>query len=143
MAGPKAPAGLEARGLRLWREVLAGYDLVGKPAELVMLEEACRIADRLEKLDELLRGEERVWARILVPQDETRGDLTLVVDGALSEARQQANILKQLIAALRLPDEASGKRPQQRGGARGVYQSGGAGAGRVTALDRARARHGA
>jgi hypothetical protein len=68
---------------------------------------------------------------------DDEGDITLTVDGALSEARQQANIFKQLIAALRIPDEA-GKKPQQRGGARGSYQSKGAGS--VSSLDRARAK---
>jgi hypothetical protein len=144
MAAPKAPAGLDARGRKLWREVLAGYDLEDKPAELAMLEEACRIADRLERLDELLRGDAEVWTRIRLPrEDGPEQPLTLVIDSALSEARQQANIFKQLVAALRLPDEKTGKRPQQRGGARGAYQGSGAGAGNVTALDRARARSGA
>jgi hypothetical protein len=71
------------------------------------------------------------------------GTVRVVVDGALAEARQQANQLKQLVAALRLPDEVSGKRPQQRGGARGAYQSNGTGSGSVSSLDRARARSGA
>ena len=50
-------------------------------------------------------------------------NIVLTVDGALSEARQQANVLKQLLAALRLPDQ-DGVRPQQRGGARGAYSKG-------------------
>jgi hypothetical protein len=141
MAALKAPAGLDARGRKLWREITSGYDLDDKPAEIVLLEEACRIADRLERLDEILRGDAEVWTRIRLPRED--GDeqpLTLIIDGALSEARQQANILKQLVAALRLPDEATGKRPQQRGGARGAYQATPAG---VSSLDRARARSGA
>jgi hypothetical protein len=142
MAGPKAPAGLGTRGRKLWREVTAGYgELEDKPAELVLLEEACRTADRLEKLDELLRGDVDAWIRIRFPRPR-REDETLVlnVDGALSEARQQQNIFKQLVAALRLPDEKSGKRPQQRGGARGAYKPTAAS---VSSLDRARARNGA
>ena len=69
--------------------------------ELVLLEEACRIADRLDRLDGVLSG--RDFLR--VGQDED-GDYVLRVDSALSEARQQANVLKQLVAALRLPDQA-------------------------------------
>lgn len=133
---PKAPTGLKARGRKLWSDILSGYDLAEKPAELVMLEEACRIADRLEVLDEILRGDAEVWARLI--HRVNTDDYELKIDSALSEARQQANQLKQLIAALRLPDEQSGKRPQQRGGARGAYQSSGSGS--VSSLDRARER---
>jgi hypothetical protein len=140
MAAPKAPARLGARGRRLWREITDSYDLADKPAELVMLEEACRIADRLEKLDEILSGEVDTWMHLQLPR-EGSDMIRVVVDGALAEARQQANQLKQLVAALRLPDEVSGKRPQQRGGARGAYQSKGAGS--VSSLDRARTRSGA
>jgi hypothetical protein len=144
MAAPKAPAGLDARGRRLWRDVLSGYpELAEKPAELVLLEEACRGADRLERLDEILRGDAEVWTRIRLPRDgDEDHPLTLIIDGALSEARQQQNQLKQLVAALRLPDEQTGKRPQQRGGGRGAYRPG-ATSGTVSSLDRARARGGA
>ena len=140
MAAPKMPARLQARGRKLWREVTEAYDLAEKPAELTMLEEACRIADRLERLDEILSGEVDAWMRLQLPREGSE-TVRVVVDGALAEARQQANQLKQLVAALRLPDEVTGKRPQQRGGARGAYQSGGAGT--VSSLDRARARSGA
>jgi hypothetical protein len=136
---PKAPAGLKARGRKLWNDITSGYEIADKPAELVMLEEACRIADRLEALDEILRGDSEVWARLV--HDLQTESYVLRIDSALSEARQQANQMKQLLAALRLPDEQSGKRPQQRGGARGAYGTNGAGAaGSVSSLDRARAR---
>lgn len=130
-----APSGLGARGRRLWREM---HDLTAfNPAERVLLEEACRIADRLDRLDRLLTGSAQDWVRLV----ESKGDperQEVVIDNALSEARQQANVLKQLVAALRLPDEQSGKRPQQRGGARGAYTPSGAKAGNVTALEKFR-----
>jgi hypothetical protein len=140
MSDPQSLPRLGARGLALWRDVTAAAAL--KPAELEILLEACRIADRLETLDELLSGGAESWARIQLPRDED-GELVLVVSGALSEARQQQNIFKQLIASLRLPDEQSGARPQQRGGGRGAYQPKGAGSGTVTALERARRKAGA
>ncbi len=125
----RAPAGLAARGKRLWRDITAAHEL--DPAQRVVLEEACRTADRLEKLDELLRGEVDVWARLV--HDLRTEDYELKIDGALSEARQQQNVLKQLLVSLRLPDEATGKRPQVRS-ARGAYQP----RGKVSSLDRAR-----
>lgn len=115
MSTPKAPTGLAARGRRLWREMHAMAEF--NPAERVLLEEACRIADRLERLDTALRGE----AEFLRVETDRDGDLILSVDGAMAEARQQSNVLKQLVAALRIPDEQTGKRPQRRG-ARGAYK---------------------
>lgn len=132
MGARKAPAGLGPRGTALWRDVTKGYSLDDKPAELVILEEACRTADRLEKLDELLRGDADTWAK-LVHGTQTN-DYELKIDGALCEARQQATVLKQLLAALRLPDEQTGKRPQQRGGGRGSYAPSGKAGGAVASL---------
>lgn len=65
----------------------------------VLLEEACRIADRLDKLDALLVGDAAAWFRFSV--DESGTEVTVIVDKVLSEARQQAVALKQLISELR------------------------------------------
>jgi hypothetical protein len=46
-----APAGLESAGKKLWRSVLAGYELA--PHEL-LLERAARCADRLARIDRLI-----------------------------------------------------------------------------------------
>lgn len=124
------PKGLSAGGRKLWRDIESAHDL--DAPQKAMLEEACRIKDRLDKLDELLRGDVETWATLV--HDLRTQDYELKIDGALSEARQQANQLKQLLIALRLPD-SSGKRPQQRGGGRGAYAPSG-----VSSLDRARAR---
>lgn len=130
-----APAGLGARGRRLWREMQELTDF--NPAERVILEEACRIADRLDTLDRVLAGDASGWMRLKASEDGT--EVTVTVDNALSEARQQANVLKQLVASLRLPDEKTGTRPQQRGGARGAYKASAAkAAGTVSSLDLAR-----
>lgn len=123
-----APKGLSAGGRKLWREIEEAHEL--DAPQRVHLEEACRIKDRLDKLDQILRGDVSFWAEVI----EERGTVTVRVDSALSEARQQANQMKQLLTSLRLPD-SSGKRPQQRGGGRGAYAPSG-----VSSLDRARAR---
>jgi len=113
---PAAPPGLGPRGKRLWKDVTEADTLDG--ARLVILQEACRCADRLDRLDKLLNGDVDTWA-ILTHRLQT-GDYELKIDSALSEARQQQNTMKQLLASLRLPD-AAGNRPQARGGARGAY----------------------
>jgi len=103
----------------------------------VTLLEACRSKDRLDKLDEVLRGDEETWMRLI--KDDRTEYHELKIDSALASANTTANLLKQLLAALRLPDEA-GKKPQQRGGARGAYAATPkADSGKVSSLDRARA----
>ena len=119
-----APKGLGTRGKRLWKDITAAHDL--DPQQRVLLEEACRTVDRLDMLEGKLSGREDAWVHLRTRAEgmvdgEDRVTIDLVVDNALSEARQQQNILKQLLAAMRLPDQASGARPQQRGGARGAY----------------------
>ena len=127
-------------GQRLWDAITEKHEL--DEAQRVQLVEACRMKDRLDQLDLLLRGDVSTWVSI----HELEGSPSvLVVNAALAQANTTANAMKQLLAAMRLPDE-SGKRPQQRGGARGAYgvqTPGGADVGSVSSLERARARKGA
>ena len=103
-AAKKAAAGktarpakrFRARGQRLWD---AHRDQVEGERGLVLLEEACRIADRLDQLDRILKGDVDVWCSLADARD---GTIEVRVDGALIEARQQANVLRQLVAALPL-----------------------------------------
>jgi hypothetical protein len=118
-------AGLGEGGTRLWKSLLAqdaALEDEANPHREVALE-ACRAKDRCDQLDRVCRDES-------VMIDNGKGQP--VAHPAWVEARQQANILKQLVAALRLPDEATGKRPQRRG-PRGAQRPS-----NVTALDRAR-----
>ncbi len=93
---PPGPA-FGARGHRLWS---AYHDQVEGQCGLVLLEEACRTADRLDKLDALLRGDADVWCRLV--HNIRNQDYELRIDSALTEARQQANTLRQLVASLPL-----------------------------------------
>lgn len=114
----KAPTGFRAGGHALWRAITDEHgDL--DPSQVAQLTEACRAKDRLDELDRVLRGDVESWG------------------GALRQANDTANMMKQLLAALRLPDAVSGKRPQYRG-PRGVQQPSVPG-GQVSSLDRARA----
>lgn len=132
-----APEGLGARGSRLWDQITELHDL--DPAQTVMLEEACRSADRLEELDRIIAGRGVLdLLRFRLVDDEGRvADVKF--DSVLGEARQQQTVFKQLLAALRLPDGQTGKKPQQRGGARGSYRPGGSVPAGVSSLERARA----
>lgn len=85
------PAGLGERGRRMWRESLAIWSLT--PAHLVLLEEACRIADRLEVLDSIVRA----WSSSVNPDIAQFADMS----GPLGESRQQSAALKALLAEIR------------------------------------------
>ncbi len=127
----RAPSGLGPGGRALWKSIADEHEL--DAAQQVQLTEACRAKDRLDKLDTLLRGEAETWARLV--HNLRTDDYELKIDAALSAANATANLMKQLLAALRLPDE-SGKRPQYRG-ARGAQKPSVPG-GKVTAMDKFR-----
>lgn len=84
-------------GSQLWLDLTSAGPV--PPMQRVLLVEACRIADRLDKLDAQLRGEESEWLTLGSLPD---GRIAIViVDKALAEARQQATALKAIIAELR------------------------------------------
>ncbi|MGX4657092.1 hypothetical protein ACWCHM_26085 [Micromonospora sp. SCSIO 07396] len=100
---------LGSRGLRLWQQVAAEPGEL-KPSERVLLEEACRVADRLDVIDRILRGDEDAWMRLHSANDD--GSIVKVVlNQALAEARQQQIALKTLLAELRQSRSAGGKQP--------------------------------
>lgn len=118
-ASPNPPPGLAARGSRMWEQSVAAWQLT--PAHLVLLEEACRVADRLELLDRLIRG---FVDRIGVPSDEGEGDSGGPPDiaGLLAEARAHQTALKGLLAELRQGQRTVGGQagsPAVAGGAAG------------------------
>lgn len=136
----RTPTGLGAGGRSLWRDIVEEHELDASQA--VQLTEACRAKDRLDKLDGLLRADVDTWADLVVDVSSDGQIFELRVTQALAQANATANVLKQLLAALRLPDEQTGKRPQYRG-PRGAQKPGvPGGAGSVSSLDRARQRSG-
>lgn len=137
---PAAPKGLGPGGRALWRAIVTDHDLDGM--QRVHLTEACRMKDRCDKLDEVLRGEASTWMSLTVDIQSDGQVYELRITNALSKANETANSMKQLLAAMRLPDVASGKRPQQRGprGAQKPTVPGGASDGKVSSIDRHRSR---
>jgi hypothetical protein len=102
------PPGLGERGRRLWAEwSTAGW----APGHLVMLEEACRSADTLERLHVLAAADKADWLE-LVPNEAESGDgvveLRVVVNPLLVEIRQQQGGFRQQVAELRY---GAGKKP--------------------------------
>ena len=112
--------GLQAGGRALWDAITGEHEL--DAAQKVQLLEACRIKDRCDWLDEAGRHADDALEFVKL-------------------ANASANQMKQLLAALRLPD-AAGVRPQYRGprGAQAPSVPGGKESAKVSSLDRARAR---
>lgn len=113
-----------AGGQRLWDAITADHEDLSE-SQLVQLEEASRIKDRCDALDRA--------ARALEASGELKDYMT-----AVAAANAAANQMKQLIAALRLPDAVTGKKPQYRG-PRGAQQPSAPG-GKVSSIERARQR---
>lgn len=97
------------RGARLWAQMHEGRGLA--PTHVVLLEEACRIADRLDRLDAMLADPGRAWINFQVSEDGA--EITVTVDRLLSEARMQETTLKNVVQELRqaLDGEAAGQPP--------------------------------
>jgi len=114
------------RGTRLWANLLAQDATLSdesNPQREVAIT-ACRAADRLEALEVLAASTDFTY----------EGDRGLITHPVHVEVRQASALVARLVAALRLPDEATGKRPQRRQ-TRGTYKP----SGKVSSLDRARA----
>lgn len=90
----RAPSGLGPRGRRLWRQVLAGYEL--SDAEAAVLLEACRTADLVDRLHEQLGAEP-------LTVEGSRGQPA--VHPIAAELRQQRDLLGRLLGRLALPDD--------------------------------------
>lgn len=106
---PTAPKGTRASGRRLWSSVVDRYEL--EEHEAALLREAVRLVDLLDELQAVVDRD----GPLLGTGEKRR------VHPAAVEARQSRIALARVLAALRLPDADSGKRPQRRLGARGVY----------------------
>ncbi len=118
------PDGLAARGARMWSALMVQdptLDDVGNPRRETALT-TCRTADRVELLEQMSMEVDPV----------VEGRTGPMIHPLLAEVRQQAALLARLVAALRLPDETTGKRPQRRQ-LRGVQKPSA-----VSSLERAR-----
>lgn len=104
----------------MWDQLVGDDD----PVEVVALvEEICRCADRLDRLDAIVNGRDRAWLTLEV---DDVGVVTVMVDKVLTEARQQQTTFKALLAELRAVRGASakvagrGRSPQESTGGGGV-----------------------
>ncbi len=103
----QAPDDLRARGLIFWEKVTEEVTL--DTSGLLLLGEACRIIDRLDRLSAALNGNGRDWLKLGEDVQEigdvySKGKIRVqvVVDGLLSEGRQQQLALKTILSQLGL-----------------------------------------
>lgn len=94
------PADLGDRGAQLWRDMGGSWEQ--DPGARLLLHEACRLADRLETFDRVLRGDINTWLTFELPRDGSDDEpLRLKVDAAVAEARLHVTTLRQVLAQLR------------------------------------------
>lgn len=96
--GPPEPEGLEARGAWLWQAVLAERPTMNA-AQRVLLEEACRMSDRLDRLHRVVGGEH--FVEYLSPEDDEQV-FVVQVNNAIAEARLTATALRGVVISLGL-----------------------------------------
>ena len=83
------------------------------PGKRELIEEACRLVDRLDRLDDMLR-DHKAW--LTFAANDSSVVVMVYVDKALSEARQQQVALKQILAELRQSAAVGTVRPPATGG---------------------------
>ena len=105
---PKAPRGLHSAGTRLWKTATEEYEWAEH--ELAVLEEACRVRDRITDLDGAVNDD-----GLMLPSSQGSR-----LHPAVAEARQQRLALARLLATLQIPGLEDGDLPAARG-IRGVY----------------------
>lgn len=96
----KAPRGLGAGARKVWRTITDQFDL--NPAELRVLEDACREVDLIDQMEERLSASTSLIVAGSMGQD--------VPHPLLQEVRQHRAVLTRLFAAMKLPaaDEGDG-----------------------------------
>lgn len=88
---------MKAKGARLWDDIAGNGAYILRPDELRILEDACREADLVERLEVALRD-----APLVV-----KGSMGQEVSSPLvSELRQHRVTLNTLLKSLRLPEDA-------------------------------------
>lgn len=95
---PKTPRGLRRRGKQLWTELHTSADFSGSPEAKMIAEEACYLADEIDRQRRLIRG-----AGTDTRVKGSNGQPVSMPEVADLQRNQQ--LLLSLLKSLRLPDE--------------------------------------
>ncbi|MGR6579278.1 hypothetical protein ACT89R_01735 [Rhodococcus qingshengii] len=105
------PVGLGPRGALVWARYAPtdGTDI----GRALLAAEVARLTDRSDQLHAIISGDVDVWAKIRLPKNES--EMTLVITNPVAEARQTANVIRQITAKLDAADaESSGPGPHKQ-----------------------------
>ncbi|AYB69344.1 terminase small subunit [Mycobacterium phage Gancho] len=76
----------------------------GDPVGIVLLvQQAARVAERIDRINDVLSGTASAWARVGIPRLDTDGGRIVVevrVDDLVKEERQQTGLLRNLLAEI-------------------------------------------
>ena len=95
---------LRAPGRAVYKALVQpGMDM----SDISLCEEAGRIRDRLDQLQQLIAGDATFWARVTLGHGDS---LTIRIDDPVKEARQLTTVYRQLIGDIkrRWPEEYAG-----------------------------------
>lgn len=107
------PNFLAKAGRKLWDEIQAEFELSAVSEPIAV--EICRIKDRLDRCAAALSSNHTLWFELGEPEELASGDVQMqvVVNNMLSESRQLANTLSQLMKKLELLAPARQKSSEQ------------------------------
>lgn len=108
---PTPPDWLKASGLELWIEVNQERKL--NPAARVLLTEACRTVDRLERLSAALSSRSTLWFELGDIDQATELGIPIVVNGMIGEARQLQSALRQTLNALKVVEVTAAEKEKK------------------------------
>lgn len=97
---PTPPPFLKKSGLQFWIEVTQGENY--KPASLVLIGEAARSVDRLERISAALSNKNTFWFEVGDIDKATDAGVPIVVNAMIGEARQLQTTIRQTMNALDL-----------------------------------------
>lgn len=93
---PTKPQGLDKAGAKLWRQISDPVKYELRPDELRILEDACREADLIDKLEAALK-----YADFMVTGSQGQD----VINPMIPELRQHRATLTSMLLKLKLPDD--------------------------------------
>jgi hypothetical protein len=92
---PRMPRGLSAPGKRFWSKTLEVFDLSQDPHRVEILEQACRVVDKIAELEKAQSGQ---------PLTVLGSARQVTIHPLISEVRFQRGLLAQLVTKLGLPE---------------------------------------
>lgn len=108
---PSLQRGFSVNGQDYWTKMQKAYKITAEIEPLLV--EACRMIDRLDKMDETLKGR-GAWLYLRIkgnPEDQT---YNVIINSVLRESREMATALRGLVAEIRSKLAAGADAPKAK-----------------------------